>query len=229
VFGSDAVVGRTLFVGTEPLGIVGVAADTDWASLGRRTYASIYRPGRPAMDAPFVVAARASADPGAALEAVRQSLRAVDPELPIADAVTGPTIVSRQTMFDRAGAEVMSIFGGSALILALTGLTGLLSHIVTSRRREIGVRMALGADRRRVLRLVIAEGLRPVLYGGAIGLVSGAALSSLVGSSFYRLSGIDWIGIALVTAILVPAAVLATYLPARRAAAVEPAKTLREE
>ncbi|HUF49123.1 MAG TPA: ABC transporter permease [Vicinamibacterales bacterium] len=228
VFASDAIVGRTVFVGADPVTIVGVAADTDWASIGRRTYASIYRPGTPAMSAPFVIAARAAGEPRASLDAIRTVLRDLDPELPIADAVTGPDIRARQTLFDRLGARLMTLFGGVALLLALTGLTGLLTCIVTSRRRELGVRMALGADRRRIVRLVLVDGLRPVVIGGTLGLLAGAGLASLLGSSFYRLTGIDWIGLAAVTVLLIPAAAVACYLPARRAAALEPAQTLRD-
>jgi putative ABC transport system permease protein len=88
--------------------------------------------------------------------------------------------------------------------------------------------MALGADRRRILRLVIADGLRPVLAGGLLGLAAGAGLSYLVGAYYYRLPGIDWAGVMVVAALVAPAAALACYLPARRAAETDPNTTLRE-
>ena len=228
IFGSDAAVGRTLFLGTDPYEVVGVAADTDWSSIGRRTYGSVYRPGRPDPARPMVIAARAADDPDLALGALRTILRDLDPELPVIEAVTGAAIASRQTMFDRIGAQVVWVFGGFALVLALTGLAGLLTFIVTSRRREIGVRMALGADRRRIVRLIVGQGLRPVIYGGAVGLAAGAGLSYLVGVYFYRLPEVDWVGLTIVSLVLIPAAAVASYLPARRAAAVDPNVTLRE-
>jgi predicted permease len=228
VFGSEAAVGRTLFAGDEPVTVVGVAADTDWASVGNRRYGAIYRPGWPDARSTLVVAARAAGDPNDALRALRDTLRDVDPELPLVEAVTGPDIAARQTLFDRIGAQIVSLLGGFALVLALTGLAGLLSYVVASRRREIGVRMALGADRRRILRLVIADGLRPVLAGGLLGLAAGAGLSYLVGAYYYRLPGIDWAGVMVVAALVAPAAALACYLPARRAAETDPNTTLRE-
>lgn len=228
LYGADVAVGRTLSIGGEPVEVVGVAADTDATSLGRRRIASIYRPGRPDTARPVVIAARAQADPDVVSSQLRAILRDVDTALPVVDVVTGRMIVDEQTRLDRISADLVTLLGSFALVLALSGLAGLLSYIVASRRREIGVRLALGADRRRIVRLVIADGLRPVLYGGAVGLAAGAGLSYLVGAYFYRLPGIDWIGVAAVTAVVLPAAALACYLPARRAASLEPNITLRE-
>jgi predicted permease len=228
VFGSEAAVGRTLFVGDDPVTVVGVAADTDWSSVGNRRYGAVYRPGGPDARSTPVVAVRAAGDPTDTLRALRDALREADAELPLVEAVTGPEVLARQTLFDRIGARILSLLGGFALALALTGLGGLLSYVVASRRREIGVRLALGADRRRILRLVIADGVRPVFYGGALGLAAGAGLSYLVGAYFYRLPAIDWAGVAAVALLLATTAVLACYLPARRAAQTDPNVTLRE-
>jgi predicted permease len=228
VFGAEAAVGRTLFVGDEPVTVVGVAGDTDWPSVGSRRYGAVYRPGGPDARSTPVVAVRAAGDPTDMLRALRDALREADAELPVVEAVTGPEILARQTLFDRIGAQIVSLLGGFALALALTGLAGLLSYVVASRRREIGVRMALGADRRRILRLVIADGLRPVLAGGLLGLAAGAGLSYLVGAYYYRLPGIDWVGVMVVAALVAPAAAVACYLPARRAAESDPNTTLRE-
>ncbi len=216
-----------IFLGVDPFEVVGVADDTDWASIGRRTYPSVYRPGRPDPARPMVIAARASTDPDAVMLEMRAVLREVDPDLPVVDIATGTMMASQQTLFDRIGAQVVTLLGAFALLLALTGLTGLLSFVVASRRREIGVRMALGADRRRIVRLVISDGLRPVFYGGMLGLAGGAGLSYLVGAYFYRLPGFDWTGVIGATALILPAAAFACYLPARRAAAVDPNVTLR--
>jgi len=228
VYGEDHVVGRTMFVGAEVVTVVGVAADTDWSTIGRRRYGFIYRPGQPAMDAEVVLAARASADPAGAVLALRAILRDLDRELPVVEGVTGPMIVARQTAFDRIGAELVTLLGAFALALALTGLAGLLSYVVASRRRELGVRMALGADRRRIARMVIVDGLKPVLAGGAAGLAVGALLSGLVGTYFYRLPALDWGGIAFVAVLLVLLTVAACYVPAARAAAIEPNAALRD-
>jgi len=228
LFGSEATVGRTVFLGTEPYEVIGIVADTDSSSLGRRTTPSIYRPGQPDLSRPAVLAAAAAVDPDAVLRDMRSVLRDIDPDLPVVEITTGQLIAQQQTLFDRVGAELVSLLGGFALVLALTGLAGLQSFVVSSRRREIGVRLALGADPRRIMRLVIADGLRPVLYGGAVGLLAGMGLSYLVGAYFYRLPGLDWLGIVTVGLLLVPAAVAACYVPARRAASVDPNVTLRE-
>ncbi len=227
VYGEGAVVGRTLFVGAEAVTVVGIAADTDWSTIGRRRSGFIYRPGLPAMDAEVVLAARATSDPAAAVLALRAILRDLDRELPVVDGVTGPTIVARQTAFDRIGAQLVTLLGGFALALALTGLAGLLSYVVASRRRELGVRMALGADRRRIARMVILDGLKPVLAGGAAGLLVGTVASGLLGTYFYRLPSLDWAGIIGVAAMLVPLTVAACYVPASRAAGVDPNSVLR--
>ncbi len=229
VYGSDAAVGRTIFLGVDPFEVVGVADDTDWSSIGRRTYASVYRPGRPDPARPMVLAARAAADPDAAMREIRTVLRDIDPNLPVVEMVTGAMITRQQTLFDRIGAQVVTVLGGFALILALTGLTGLLSFVVVNRRREIGVRLALGADRSRIVSLVVWDGLRPVLYGAALGLTAGAGLSYLLRGYFYRLPGLDWFGLVAVAALVLPAAAAACYLPARRAASVDANVTLREQ
>ena len=227
-FGATDVVGRTIYVGTEPREIIGVVADTDWTRLGARDAGLLVEPGLPDLSRSAVLVARARRDPGIAMVNLRETLRRLDPALPVVETTTGEAIVAQEMLVEQIGSRVVAALGAFALLLALIGLSGLLSYLVASRRREIGLRMALGADRRRVVRLVLSGGLRPVVFGALVGLGAGAALSAFVGFSFYRREPFDWTGLVAVPLVLLPAAVLACYLPARRAARVDPNVALRE-
>jgi ABC-type antimicrobial peptide transport system permease subunit len=129
----------------------------------------------------------------------------------------------------RAAAGMFSAFGGLALLLATIGVYGLKAYDVSRRTREIGIRMALGASGRDVERLVIREGLRTTIIGLAIGLVLAAGIGKLVSGLLYRVNPFDATVMVLAAAVLSAAALLASYLPARRATRVVPLEALRSE
>ena len=136
---------------------------------------------------------------------------------------------SRAIGATRAASELAVVLGVLALLLSALGIYGVMSYSVARRTREIGIRMALGADRRDVLRLVLGQGLRLVGIGVALGVASGAALSRLLSSLLFGLSPFDPIAYVSVSLFLVAVALAATYLPARRATQVDPMIALRYE
>jgi putative ABC transport system permease protein len=227
-FGTPLASGRTLFVGPDSYTVVGVADEVDAGTLGTRDRGFIYLPWRFDDARSVVITARADRDPATLAEDFRRTLREVDPDLPVVESTTGPEIATRQTLFNRVAADLTVALGGFTLVLALVGLSGLLAYLVSSRRREIGVRMALGATSARIVRLVLEDGLRPVLVGSLVGLVAGALTSHALASLFLPRAGLDTASVLLVPLVLLPAAMLACYLPARRAARVDPSVALRD-
>jgi ABC-type antimicrobial peptide transport system permease subunit len=121
----------------------------------------------------------------------------------------------------------LAIFASAALLLVVAGLYGVISQSVSQRTREIGVRMALGASRRTVLRHVLARGLRLTLIGLAAGLIAAVWLSRLMGDMLFRTTPLDPLPYVATAALLAVIATVSSYLPARRAAAIDPAITLR--
>jgi ABC-type antimicrobial peptide transport system permease subunit len=160
---------------------------------------------------------------------VSAEIRRIDPTLPAFDVATLADVARERLGPRRAGSAVVGAFGLLALGLAALGLYGLVSYIVHQRRREIGIRMALGADSRQIVRLVLAEGIRIALVGLALGAGFAVAATSLLSSMFVTVSAFD-IGTWAFSAATVVAAVLAaSAVPAMRAARLDPIVTLRNE
>jgi ABC-type antimicrobial peptide transport system permease subunit len=138
-------------------------------------------------------------------------------------------IVGESTANSSFSAILVLSFGGFSLLLAAVGLYGVLAYLVTQRTGEIGIRMALGAERARVLRLVLLDGLRPALVGLTLGIAASAAASRLIRSALYGTSPLDTTIFVSVVATLLVTAVAACLLPAWRAARIEPMQALRSE
>jgi putative ABC transport system permease protein len=162
--------------------------------------------------------------------AIGHEVRRVDANLPVIAAGLN-TMVSMDPYFvvSRIGAVLASIVGALGLLLACLGVYGMVSHSVAQRTREIGVRMALGAQRIQVLRLVMSEGFRSILSGIVIGVVASAGVSRALSATLFGLSPLDAVSFAGVSLLLIAIALLATWLPARRAMEVHPMVTLRYE
>jgi ABC-type antimicrobial peptide transport system permease subunit len=138
-------------------------------------------------------------------------------------------VVAASLRQPRFGAVLLGLFAGLGVLLAALGVYGLLADRVAGRRREMGVRMALGADRRRLTRDVLKQGLALTLAGAGIGLVGGAALGRVLSGMLFQLPALDPVTFGAVCLLLVGAGLLASYLPARRAARVDPLVALRSE
>ncbi len=162
-------------------------------------------------------------------EAIRQALAAVDPDLTVIRVVTLASQVSENFSLDRLMARLMSFYGLLALALASLGLYGVTAHAVARRAREIGVRMALGADRARIVRTMIAGPLAQTGLGLAIGIPLTLAAGRALGAQLYGVGGYDPVILGAAVSVLVASAMLAAALPARRAASVDPARVLRGE
>jgi predicted permease len=180
-------------------------------------------------DQGMTLVVRTAGDPAALANAARAAIAELDPELALHNVQTLESVVSGSVSRPRFAASVLAAFGLSALVLAVVGVYGVLSYAMTRRRRELAVRVALGAPPRQVGRLVVGSGLRLAVAGVAVGLVvavlGGRALTALL----YEVSPTDPATLAAVGATLFAAAALASWLPARRATAVSPAEVLRGE
>jgi putative ABC transport system permease protein len=163
------------------------------------------------------------------LPAMRAAVASVDPALPIYDAMTLDQRIGAAVARPRFNAALLTAFAGAALLLAAIGVYGVLSYSVSSRMREIGVRLALGADAARVLRLVLGEGLRLAVAGAAIGLVAAAAIARLLQGLLSGAAEPDLRVFATAGAVMLIVAGAAALVPARRASAVDPIVVLRME
>jgi putative ABC transport system permease protein len=212
------------------LTIVGVVGDIREASLEappRPTVYVSYRQ-RPRKTTAFTVALRTAAAPAGVLAAARRIVRELDPAVPPSlNSFTRVVAASLQSR--RFHLALVSVFGGTALLLAMAGIYGVMACAVARRRREIGVRMALGARAGDVLRLVVGQGMATAAVGVAIGLAGALALTRVMGSLLFGVSATDPLTFAGVAALLALVALVACYVPARRAARADPLVALRSE
>jgi putative ABC transport system permease protein len=212
--------------------IVGVAADVRQRSPEEPAYAEmyfLYRQLGYEVFAPKTLAIRTSGDQGAIVAAMRREIAAIDPNQPVADVKTMDDVLGEQTAGRRLGVVLLGAFAAVALLLASVGVYGLLSQRVVQMTPEIGVRLALGAQPRDVVGMIVGRGMKLVAIGTAAGLALALALSRLMASQLFGVGAADPLTFAGVPLLLATVALLACYLPARRAAAVDPNITLRYE
>jgi ABC-type antimicrobial peptide transport system permease subunit len=161
------------------------------------------------------------------LAGIRDFVQSVDPQMPVFDVRTMEDHMGIALLPARLGGTVLGIFGLLGLTLAAVGVYGVMAYSVAQRTRELGIRVALGADRRRVLRLVLGEGMTLAVIGTLLGLLAAAGAARAVRSMLYNVSPLDPFAFLGVPLLLVAVAALAVWIPARRAAAVEPMKALK--
>jgi putative ABC transport system permease protein len=217
--------------------VVGVASDVRAAGLDKPPSEMVYYPMIPIEGAPlwqpprgasFVIRTR-GVDPLALVPTVRRTLSGFDREVPMASIATMQTVVSKSLAKTTFAMILLAIAGGMALILSAVGIYGVISYTVDQRRAEIGVRMALGARRGQVGRMVVTQSLRVAGYGIGVGLAGAIFTTRIMQSLLFGVSPTDPITLVAVTVMLVAIAALASYAPARRATAVDPVEVLRRE
>jgi predicted permease len=209
--------------------VVGVVADAHYFGLREETEPMLYMPvwkQRPDFRALCI---RTSGNAAGLLDAVRRHVASIDPAIPVLASRTVEDYIDNNLLVDRLLATLSGFFGILALLLAAVGLYGVISYAVTRRTREIGVRMALGAERRSVLWLVARYAGGLVIAGAAIGIPAAIALSRFVKSFLFGIGAQDTAAIVGATATLLAAAALASFIPARRATNVDPIVALRHE
>ena len=225
-FGSGQYIG-----GPGEIEIIGVVKDVKYTSLRNEGRAMFYLPFYQAKlrEGQMTLVVRTAGNSSTVTTSVRREARAMDPAMPMFEVETLATQVAASFQRERLLATLSSGFGVLALLLSCLGLYGILSYTVARRTNEIGIRMALGADRRDVLWLVLRDALRLVLLGVALGLPTALAAARLAGSQLYDISAADPVAIGLATLVLLAVAAVAGYLPARRATRVDPLVALRFE
>lgn len=215
----------------EWLAVVGVVADIRQRSLDQDVKPMIYAPFQQERSGlvRFVSFVARTGTPDSVVEGVRAEIRRVAPDLPIQGTETMDEAVAASLAAPRFRTLVLVLFAVSATLIATCGIYGLMAHTVAQRRREIGVRMALGADRRDVLRYVIARALRIVAVGVAVGLVGAAGMTRVLQRFLFGVTPTDPIVFTVVTLLLVAVGLVAAWLPARRATRIDPWRALRAE
>ncbi len=221
----------------QPRQIIGVVGDLRDAGLNNDPQPRMYVPQAQVPDAlnalnvritPVAWVVRTLGDPYSVSSAVQEQLRQVS-GLPVSDVRSMDDVVSRSISRQRFNVMLMSVFGGSALLLAAIGIYGLMAYSVQQRTREIGIRMALGAEADQVRRMVVFQGMRLAVAGVVVGLAAAFFLTRVIASFLYGVQPRDpavFIGIPL---LLTAVSLIAVYLPARRASAVDPLAALRYE
>jgi putative ABC transport system permease protein len=209
--------------------VVGVARDGKYFLMGEPPTEYLFVPLSQNYNGKMTLIARTSGEPEKLAESIRQEVAILDSELPVYGVKTMPQFLDRILSGPKSIAALATIFGVIALLMAAVGLYGVMSYSVAQRTREVGIRMALGARTGDVVRLVLKEGLILVCAGVGIGLVSAAAVSRLLGSFLYGISPSDAVTFMTIPFVLVFVALVASYVPARRATRVDPMIALRFE
>src|SRR5438093_1623997 len=231
VFGNENPIDKTLLISSAstPVEIIGVVGDVRMRRIADPDEVEIYRPWAQE-NFPFaVIAVRSALREDAVTRVVRSALGTVDPGLAVAIPQSMDAIVAQALGQARLMTWLLGIFAGAALLLATVGIYGAVAYTVEQRTCEIGVRMALGAQTKDILRLIVNQGMRPVVLGLVTGLAAALALGRLITSQLYQTSANNPLLLAATMSILGLAALVACVFPARRAAMLDPVQALRTE
>ena len=229
-FNGQNPIGKRINVTTGPetfREVVGVVGDVRQKGFGDRIRPHVYEPFAQA-PAPFMtLVARASGDPSTLVPAIRSKVLALDPELPLQRVTRLDQIVPDLIRQERFLSAVMSVFAGVALVLAMAGLYGVVSYSVAQRTRELGIRVALGAQVTDVMRLILKQGMSFVLLGEVVGIVVAYWLSEWLRAALFGVTPTDTMTFVTVAVLLFLVALVACYVPARRATKVDPLTALK--
>ena len=209
-----------------PLTIVGVVGAVKQYGLDVEPRIVVYRPAFAML--PYQVA-RTSADPAITGAAIVRAIHDVDPTVPVYDIRSMEERMHESLARRRFSMVMLGAFAAFALLLAIVGVFGVLSHLVTQSMHDIGLRMALGAERRSIVTMVVRQGVELTVVGVVIGVIGAIAFTRVMASLLFDVSVTDWATFTAMPALLTATAILASYLPARRATRVDPVVALREE
>jgi putative ABC transport system permease protein len=208
--------------------IVGIARTANYSAWAEPPQLCVYVPLEQNYSDAMILYVRGKGDPRQILMPVRREVRAAGPQILIGGTLSGREIIDRGLFQARIGVALLSVFGLLALALASIGLYGILAYSVNQRKREIGLRMAIGAAQASVLRLILKQGMSLVAKGVLIGLVGSLLVGRLLSRMLYGVSASDPLSIAGAAVVLLTVGLLACYLPARWASRVDPLVALRE-
>jgi putative ABC transport system permease protein len=211
------------------LTVVGVAANVRHFGLDQTTRREFFRPYSQAAWPVMTIVAKTASDPAGYAATVRAALQGIDPDLPVARVSTMEAIERNSTGSRRFPMMLLGAFGTVAFALAVVGVYGVVSYVVTQRTREIGIRVALGARRQQVLRLVVMGAMRPVIAGLAVGAAGAVFAARLLGTLLYEVKPGDPAVVAGIAALLAVAAIAASLVPGTRATRVDPITVLKAE
>ena len=231
LYGNENPVGHTLLItgASIPAEIVGVVGDVRSQRLAEAVEMEFYRPTAQENFPFFTITVRSSFKPDAATKLVQTALVGIDPGVAVAQPQAMDTIVAQALGQARLMMILLGIFAGVALLLATIGIYGAVAYTVAQRTGEIGVRMALGAQTRDILRLIVRQGMKPVVFGLAIGVAAALAVGRLIHSQLYQTSEYNPFLLSATLTILGVAALIACLFPAYRATLVNPVEALRTE
>ena len=243
----DETLARTYWPGEDPLGrkiriggrrqdkesvvmeVVGVVGHVKNYGVDQPSRVETYVPYRQDPMSGFNLVVRTGLEPGSLTAAVRKAVSDVDRNVPISATQTLVSLLEESTAQRRLAVTLLGVFAGLALLLAAVGIYGVISYNVSQRTQEIGIRMALGAERREIMKMVLGQGTMMALTGVVIGLGVAFGLTRLIAALLFQVSATDPPTFSLVPVVLLLVALVAAYLPARRAARVEPMVALRDE
>jgi putative ABC transport system permease protein len=209
--------------------IVGVVGDVKHFGLAADTEAQMYVPHSQSPWPDMNLVLRADGDPLALAPAVRKTIQAISTEAPIAGLSTMNQILSGSVAQPRFRATLLGLFALAALVLAATGLYGVIAYLVSQRGRELGIRIAVGAQSTDILRLIVGEGLKLISAGVLVGLLGALALTRLLSGLLFGVAPTDPLTFVTIAVVMTAVALLACYVPARRATRVDPMRALRHE
>ncbi len=224
------LVGKRIRIGGGPwMTIVGVVPNVKNRKLDEDAWPYVYRPYSQWVRRETMLVVRASVDPSSIAGGIRGEVAKLDPELPLSKVSTIQQAMDRSLVTTRLTNWLLAGFAATALLLALTGIYGVMSLNVASRRSEFGIRLALGAQTTNVLRLILGQGLRLAIVGVGLGLLAAIAFTRLMQGLLFGISASDPRTFVAVALLLIGVALLACWIPARRATKVDPLEALRSE
>jgi predicted permease len=225
----ESALGKIVETAGEEREVVGVVETGKYRSLGEAATEFMWFPQRELFTTSVTVVARTPSNPQAVLSAIRGIVRNANPDMPVYDVRTMEDHMGMALMPARLGGSVLGLFGVLGLLLAGVGIYGVMAYSVAQRKRELGIRVALGADQGTVLKQVLGEGLKLTVIGTVLGLAGAAGAARLVEGLLYNVAAMDPVAFVGVPTVLVGVAAFAVYLPARRASRADPMRALKSD